>query len=522
MKKNISDLNDANIQLRREKEFIEISLDSQIDTFFVFDPLTGKALRWNKSFREISGYTDEEISTQKAPESYYSEEDVKKAHEYIEKLLSGCPDTVVLDLITKDGTRIPTEYSASTIESKGEESTYIISIGRDIRDHKKNEIEKANLEIELRQAHKMEAIGTLAGGIAHDFNNVLAAIMGYTEIAMTELPEGTPAAEDLQEVLKASTRAKELVKQILAFSRKTEQERKPIEPYLIVKEALKLLRASTPTTIDLQQDIDPKSGTIMADPTQLHQVVVNLCTNAAQAMEEKGGVMKIGLNAVNLGINDVNDLMPGPYIKLCVSDTGHGIDEALLGQIFDPYFTTKEFGRGSGMGLSVVHGIVKSYGGTVTVDSKVGGGSTFNIYFPQIEVELTPEVEEDKILPIGTERIIVVDDESAIVGMYKRTLEQLGYKVSSYTNSLEAFDAFKSRPGDFDLIVTDQTMPLLPGSELAKELIKARPDIPIILCTGYSSTVSEKKAEEIGIREFAMKPVGREKLARLVRKVLDE
>ena len=388
------------------------------------------------------------------------------------------------------------------------------------------EEEKENLAIQLRQAQKMEAIGTLAGGIAHDFNNILSAIIGYTEIAKLGIAESSPVHKDLDEVLKAGNRAKELVQQILTFSRKSQQQLKPIQPHMIVTEALKFLRASIPTSIELEQDVDSDCGLILSDPTQLQQVVVNLCTNAFQAMEVKGGVLRVELKPATISTVNAHEfpvLTRGKYVKLSVSDTGSGIDKAWRERIFEPYFTTKEQGKGTGMGLAVVLGIVQGYGGTIVVDSKVGEGSRFDIYIPQIEGNMEQqETALDESLPTGTEKVMVIDDEQSIALLNKRNLESLGYRVDTFTNSVEAFEDFKSHADDFDLIITDQTMPQMTGSELATQLLKIRPDIPIILLTGYSSSVSMGKAKEIGIRDFLMKPADRKKMAYAVRKVLDE
>ena len=378
----------------------------------------------------------------------------------------------------------------------------------------KREIEeRKQVEKQLRQAQKMEAIGTLAGGIAHDFNNILAVILGFTEIALN-MPEDTRTQHWLKQVLKAGERAKELV----------QQERKPVRITPILKETLKLLSASLPATIEIREDV-AASGTILGDPTQIHQVLMNLCTNAAYAMREEGGVLTVSQSDVELDVEAAArypNLPPGSYLRLIVSDTGHGMDRAVMERIFDPYFTTKEPNEGTGLGLSVVHGIVQSYGGVITVDSEPGKGTSFHVVLPRIDREDTPKAETFAPLPTGNERILFIDDEEMLVEMGQEMLESLGYDVVALTNNLEALETFRAQPDRFDLVITDQTMPHKTGAELARELLRIRPDIPIILCTGFSEIITEKQAEATGIRRFLMKPILRREMAQTIRDLLDE
>jgi PAS domain S-box-containing protein len=383
------------------------------------------------------------------------------------------------------------------------------------------------LEADLRRAHKMEAIGTLAGGIAHDFNNILAAIIGYTEMALNKIPESGPPRRYLDQVLRAGHRAKDLVRQILASSRHGEsRERIPVEIASVVEDALKLLRASLPATIDIRQKIKCKTGVVLADPTEVHQVLFNLCTNAAHAMEEKGGAIEITLadTTIDSQANATSaNLRPGDYLRLSVSDTGHGIDPLISERIFDPYFTTKEMGRGSGLGLALVDGIVKRHEGAITVDSEPGVGTIFHVYLPKVESTGKQEVEEfEGPVPRGTERVLFVDDEEILVELWKGTLEWLGYEVTATTSSLEALELFEAHPDRFDLVVTDYTMPHMTGVDLAKEIMRIRADVPVILCTGYSERITEERAKEMGIRAFAMKPLNMRIIAEMVRSVLDE
>ena len=394
----------------------------------------------------------------------------------------------------------------------------------DIQERKEAEEARAKLQAQLQHAQKMEAIGTLAGGIAHDFNNILFAILGYTELTRDDVPEGSLVRANLEEVIKAANRAKDLVKQILIFSRQVEQERKPMLIHLIVKEALKLLRASLPTTIEIRQNIDTKCGFVLADPTQIHQVIMNLCTNAYHAMRESGGVLEVSLDVFDIDAAFAAahaNLEEGAYLRLTVSDTGHGMDGATMERIFDPFFTTKAIGEGAGMGLATVHGIVTSYNGAVTVYSEPGEGTTFHVYLPRVDSTAVPEATATEPVPRGKERILFVDDEEQIVRFGQQMLERLGYHVTARASSVEALEAFGAEPEKFDLVITDQTMPNMTGVVLARELMRIRPDIPVILTTGFSEAVTQEKAKNMGMRECIMKPVLASDLGRAIRRVLD-
>ncbi|MGV1100831.1 PAS domain-containing hybrid sensor histidine kinase/response regulator [Thiovibrio sp. JS02] len=441
----------------------------------------------------------------------------------------GCPELETLaDLrnhsqtITHEKLGRTFQVSTAAVLDKDGRPEYLVHFAKDIS-------EKLKLEEDLFQARKMEAIGTLAGGIAHDFNNILSAMIGYAELARMDIEnDKNQAAADLDAVLNGAHRAAELVKQILTFSRKGGESLEPLAPYLIVKESLKLLRASLPSTIQIKEDIDPESGKILADPTRVQQVLVNLCTNALHAMENEQGVLSVKLSRRELGPADLKGepaLAPGPYVELMVADTGRGMAPATMQRIFEPYFTTKEPGRGTGMGLALVHGIVKNFGGMIKVDSTVGAGTLFRVYFPALETA-TPGPEQDKtpeqLLPGGNEHILVVDDENMLAGMQKSMLEHLGYRVTATTSSLNALDLFQKAPAEYDLLVTDQTMPDLTGAELAKAVLRIRPEMPVILCTGYSSMISEEQAKELGIRAFLLKPIDRVLWTKTVRRLLDE
>ena len=396
----------------------------------------------------------------------------------------------------------------------------------DVTEKKHAEEEKKKLQVQLQQAQKMEAIGTLAGGIAHDFNNILGAILGYAEMVQDDSPEGSRSRGDIDQVVKASYRAKELVKQILNFSRQGESEQIPLQPALIIKEVVKMLRSSLPSTIDIQQEVDMDVGLILADPTQIHQVLVNLCTNAFHAMEEAGGILTISLKKTTLSKTDLASeplVQPGVFVQLSVRDTGSGIAPEIQQKMFDPFFTTKEVGKGTGMGLAIIHGIAKSYKGFVNYNSKPGEGTVFHVYLPAIQdpAVLEPEPVPFDFTQLGNERILFIDDEEILADVGRAMLERLGYRVTVRRNSVEALNTFQNHPDQFDLVITDQTMPGMTGSDLARRMLQIRPSVPIILCTGYSSVMSEEKARSLGIKGFAFKPLAKNDLAALIRKVLD-
>lgn len=391
---------------------------------------------------------------------------------------------------------------------------------------KKREAENQNLEKQLHFVQKMEAIGTLAGGIAHDFNNILSAIMGYTELAMLEVSEESRLPKKLNEVFKASLRAKDLVNQILTFSRQAPQEPKPYKLALIIKEVLKMLRASIPSTIEIRQNIAADLSLVMTDPTHIHQVVMNLCTNAAHAMKEKGGQLEVRLEDVTIDAQEAllsTDLRPGKYQKLTVKDTGHGMQPDIIDRIFDPFFSTKPPGEGTGMGLSVVHGIIKNHNGAIVVYSQPDKGTTFDVYFPVMEVATPLKYEENtsEALPKGkNQKILLIDDEAMLTAVGQELLESLEYDVVSETSVHKALDIFRESPDKFEVIITDMTMPHINGIDFSAEIRKIRPSIPIILCTGYSDAVSESTAKSVGIQEILTKPLTRRQISDAVQKAL--
>ena len=384
-------------------------------------------------------------------------------------------------------------------------------------------IARQRLDEQVRQGQKIQAIGTLAGGIAHDFNNMLTAILGYTELASDDVPRDSITWHNLQRVLTAGTRARELVQQILAFSRQTTAQLQPVELPLLVRDMLSLLRASLPSTIEIRQHIETDVGMVLAAPTQIHQVLLNLCMNAEHAMRATGGVLEVRLEAVEVDAVFAAvhpGIKPGPHVRLTVCDTGHGMPPEVLERIYEPFFTTKGVGEGTGMGLSVAHGIVASHGGAMTVVSAPGQSTTFAIYLPCNAGPIVRHHSVTEPVPQGREHILFVDDETMLVNLGQELLRRLGYIVTGHTNGVEALNAFRAAPHQFDLVITDQTMPTMTGEALVKALRDIRPDLPIVLCTGFSYAMTKDKAAALGIDAFLLKPLVAHDLGRTIRQVL--
>ena len=427
--------------------------------------------------------------------------------------------------ILSDGVRVMLDILVSTTLVQSTEGRQVLVTIADITDRVQAEEQKTRLEVRLLQAQKMEAIGSLAGGIAHDLNNILFPISGLSEMLLDEIPPDNPAHESIEQIHKSAIRGSELVKQILAFSRQSKPQKLPIRIQSVLKEVLKLVRSTIPANIEIKSHINADCGLVSADPTQVHQIAMNLITNANHAVEAKGGAIDIELKERVFEKDDLHDILmkPGKYACITISDTGIGIDQTVIDKIFDPYFTTKEQGKGTGLGLSVVHGIVKEHDGDIRVYSEIGKGTAFHVYLPLLEDARNIKASAgSKKHPTGSESILLVDDEAPIAKMLQMMLERLGYQVTVRTSSPDALDTFRANPSKFDLVISDRGMPNMTGEQLARELISIRPGIPIILCTGFSDETDENHARTIGIKGFLKKPVATGDLATMVRKVLDD
>ncbi len=479
----------------------------------------------NRNAFEFYGYTQDDFEKGVTALQMLIPEDRDRALDNIQMRLKGEElGSREYTALRKDGTTFPVALHVNPIIYENE-PVGLRGIMIDITDRKLAEEEKKKLEAQLQQAQKMESIGTLAGGIAHDFNNILSPIILYAEMVLEDISEDSPLRFSIEEIYRASLRAKDLVKQILTFSHQAEQEKIPLKISPIVKEALKLLRASLPSTIEIRQNIEVKDSVVLADPTQIHQILMNLCTNAAHSMRDRGGVLEVSLVDVVLHSDDIDhpgDLDPGQYTKLTVSDTGHGIEPAIMERIFDPYFTTQEKGKGTGLGLSVVHGIVNTHGGHISVYSEPGKGARFDVFLPLFDsADIKAEIISLDKLAAGDEHILLVDDEKVVVDVVQQMLERLGYQVTVRTSSIEALEVFRASKDKFDLVITDLTMPNMTGDKLAGELMNIRPDIPIIICTGFSEKMSKERAEALGIKGLLMKPIVKSDLAKTVRELID-
>ncbi|MFC1891724.1 PAS domain S-box protein [Thermodesulfobacteriota bacterium] len=511
----------AEKELRENEERYRILFDHAGFSMVLVDAETGERVMFNKWAYETLGYTAEEyknLITEEIDALENREEVLNHFKEIIEKG-SDIFETVHR---TKDGSSRDILISAVPVLIDGR--YFIHSIGIDITERKLGEEEKVRMELRLKQAQKMEALGTMAGGFAHDFNNILTPMILHSELLLMDAPAGTPQRFSIDEILNSGKRARELVKRIMTFSRQRIHKRVNLRAGSIVKETLKLLRASLPSSIYIQQNIEAETSEVFADPTLIHQLLINLCNNAAYAMREKGGTICVDLKDVKTDLNgDLKSGGQGPeiYLKLTVSDTGYGMESDVLERIFEPYFTTKENGEVSGMGLSMVHGIVTSYEGKINVESTPGKGTTVELFIPAVVKERIPEADENILVPKGNERLFFLDDEVAVVNAVKPGLERLGYNVVAGTDSIKSIELLRKEIEKFDMILTDYTMPEMTGIAFAEEIKSIRHDIPVILCTGHGEIIDKGKAKQAGVLDIISKPVRLSEIAAVIRSAFD-
>jgi PAS domain S-box-containing protein len=521
---DVTDRELADRQLRKEKETAQTYLDI-VGTIMVAIDRDRKVKLINRKGCEILGYDEKDIIGEDWFDTILPEGIRDQVGDTFDQLIAGDLEPVEYyenPVLTKNGEeRLIAWHNTLIIDDDGEIAG-TMSSGADITDRRSAERVKIELEDQLRHSQRMETIGTLASGIAHDFNNILSPILGYTDMAIEDAGEDSQVRADLERVLEATHRAKELVEQILLFSKNVDREASPIHLHIIIREGLKFVRASLPTTIEIQQNVNIESGVVLANSSQIHQVLVNLCTNAAHAMRDSGGVLRVELEAIEVDTNLADahaNLHTGLYARLSVSDTGGGMDENTLERIFDPFFSTKETDEATGLGLSVVHGIVMNHGGEIVVESERGAGTKVTVYLPHTEkvTEATAEIGD----VTGDEHVLFVDDEKEIVKLGKRLLERKGYRVTTAANGEQALKLLRQSPDEFDVLVSDQTMPQKTGLALTQQAREIRRDLPVVLMTGYSDMITPEKLAELEVSGLIMKPLAGNKLGEAIRKALD-
>jgi PAS domain S-box-containing protein len=512
-------------QSRDERNLLLLAIE-QAEEMIVVTNARGIMEYVNPAFNRVTGYTRDEIQDCSLDLFVKQEQDKEVVRDMWRAITQGFPWKGQLTGRTKSGGTFIQEASITPILDSSKQLSNFIAVNRDVTERWRLNQEKSKLEEEYRQIQKVEALGTLTGGIAHDFNNILGIILGYTELSENAVPRENPAREFLREVKTASLRGRDIVSQLLTFSREKGDKQAIIDITPVIKEGLKMLRSTLPSSVEFREAIAGDLSRVKADPTQMHQILVNLCTNAHHAMEDQGGVISISLDNTRLkhkGFDFLPTLSPGEYLKLRVADSGQGIQDRDRSRIFDPYFTTKDKDKGTGLGLSVVLGIVKSHGGGIKCDSTPGKGTVFEILLPAIHGQAeSPEAVAEAPLPTGSETILFVDDESMIVNLNTKRLEDLGYHVTGLSDPVQALEQVREEPARFDLVITDMTMPGMTGDRLAREVLNLRPDLPVILSTGHSERISRESALEAGLAEYLEKPLDLPTLARAVRKVLDE
>jgi len=517
--KDITDRDAGNLALEESELLKSAIVESSLDGIITIDK-NGIVVSFNRAAEHLFGYTSDEVIGENVamlmPAPY------RESHDgYIANYLRTNKPKIIgkgreVQAMRKDGSTFPFFLSVSR-EVRVGERCFFIGLIRDLTHEKQ-------VEAQLRQAQKMESMGTLAGGIAHDFNNILGGVIAYAELMLEDAEKGSYLEDDLIEMLNGCNRARDLVQQILTFSRQDKPKREPLYLNPIIKESLKLMRASIPSTIEIRRNIDNNLPPVVADVTQIHQVMMNLCANAHYAMREEGGILEVRLEETEIegGPEHVSLGLPsGRYVVLTVSDTGIGMDEETRTRIFEPFFTTKSVGEGTGMGLSVVHGIVKNHGGEISVESTRGEGTSFHVYFP-VWAESEPSGDASgRDIAEGSGQVMLVDDDQFLLKAQRRILERHGYKVATFADGEAAFEAFRRNPGHFDIILTDQTMPNMTGMDLARAMLDICPQLPIILTTGFSDTINPERVHAAGIRELLMKPVPKETLLTTLRELLE-
>lgn len=500
--------------LRSSEARYRALFDNAHDMVYITD-LEGHLLTINPAVETITGYLPVEVLGRRIGE-FIVPEQLEATRQMLALKQTGVPAThYEVDLLGKDGRRVTLEVNSRLLRQEGE-PVLLHGIARDISARKL-------LEAQVRQQQHLESMGTMASGIAHDFNNILTAVLGYTELALHDVPADSPTAESLTHVLTAGNRARELVRQMLTFSRQTSLVRQPVVLHAIVQEVLTVLRPSLPTTMTIQQSCDQETDRTLGDPSQLHRVLLNLCINAVHAMRDTGGVLEVRQERAIVDTTFATlqaPLQPGLYLRLSVSDTGCGMTPAIMERMFEPFFTTRAPNQGTGMGLAVVHGIVTSHLGAITVDSAPGQGTTFHLYLPCHEAAVDSSAAAATPPAAGQARVLLVDDEAVLVRLWHTILTRLGYDVTTCTSSVEALRLFREAPERYDIVVTDQIMPELTGDALIRELRRLRPDLPVVLCTGFSHTMTPQKAQELSINAFLMKPMSTETLTHTIRQVL--
>lgn len=529
LKRTIAELNQSESERRRANEALRSSeeryrsLASSVDSMSLVDR-DCRYIFMNEGCRRKFNLPLEDIIG-KRYHDFHTDENSRQFAGTVKKVFETGKPIQMEHQSEKDKSYLLRTFSP--VMDKEGQSIIAVTIGsKDITDLKKAEEDQRKLEKQLIEAHKMEALGTLAGGIAHDFNNILSGIMGYAELTLKTVPDRSKSYHNLEQILRAAERAKDLVRQILTFSRKAVPKKKPVSLPLLVDEAVRFMRASLPTTIEIKKNNKVTYGTVLADPTQLHQVMINLCANAGYAMREAGGILEIGLEEAVIDEDELlihSPLQPGQYLVLAVRDTGCGIPPENLPRIFDPYFTTKGKGQGTGLGLAVVHGIVKDHGGGIKVCSEPDRGTTFSIYLPMLDEQAEDDNiwEEENLLGKG-ETVMFLDDEKMVVDSNRELLEQLGYRVVTETDPVKAFEVFKNDSNAFDLVITDKNMPHMTGFDLVREIRRIRADIPVIISSGFQEPGDMEKLATLGAVRMVTKPMRMGTLVKIIRNILEK